>query len=118
MGGVFVGAACAVHCVAFALIPALLLGVGASLGDGLELGLVLSAILLGSMAVATGLRKHRRWAVALLFGVAAVLLGCGLLSDSAGYGLGTLFTLCGSATMIAAHLLNARCCVLPCDSAG
>jgi len=115
MGGVFVGAACAVHCVAFSLVPALLVGFGAALGERLELGLVLSAVLLGSLAVAIGLRRHRRWGVALLFGLATVLLGSGLVGDSLNQGLGTLLTVGGGAMMITAHLLNARYCVSHCS---
>ncbi len=69
---------CALHCLACAFLPGLLgiLGLGALLGSGAEWGFTAFTILIASLALWVGFRRHRSLKVATLFlvGIAGLLL--------------------------------------------
>jgi hypothetical protein len=108
--GVYVSAACALHCLA---LPLLLAGVPAVgilvlIGEGLEMFLGIGAVLLAVACLCWGFRIHRKKHLFLTFAAAAAFILAGQLFAE-GW-LETTLVVTGALGLIGSHLLNRKLC--------
>lgn len=108
--GVYVSAACAVHCLALplllAVVPAVSLVV--LIGEGLELVFALAAILLAVACLCWGFRIHRKKRLFLTFAAAAAFI---LAGQFLAHGwLEVVLVVIGAFGLIGSHLLNRKLC--------
>ena len=111
--GIIASVACALHCVATALIPTALamLGASALLEHEAEWVFTLIAVSAASLALLLGWRR-RGWSGAswgLAVGIAG-LLGARFLEDAGGHGhgLGVALSVLSGAALVTGHVLNLR----------
>lgn len=107
-GGV-VSVICAVHCVAVALVPAVVsgLGLGFVVSSTFEWGFVVLAALIASVAGLLSLRHHRVLSVGFLAGI--VLLFASRFAEEAGVeAFGLALALLGGGVLVATHLSSLR----------
>jgi|GEM_PF-1215628 len=109
--GTFTSALCAIHCMVFAFLPGVVsaLGLGVLFVPALEWALALLPLLIASVALFLGWRRHRSPAVVAAF----VLGGSGLIMSRLleemgveGWSLG--LAVCAAGTLILGHILNSR----------
>ena len=105
---ILISGICVVHCLASAIILALLASAGGLLLHPAfhEVGLAL-AIALGLVALTRGYRTHRRLLPALIAGAGLVTMGVALTLPHSG-GQETIATLIGVGVLALGHQLNRR----------
>lgn len=107
-GGV-VSVVCAVHCLAVAVVPALIsgLGIGFVASSAFEWGFVVLATGIAAVAGVYSLRHHRVLSIGFLAGI--VLLLASRFAEQAGIeAFGLAFALLGGATLVATHVSSLR----------
>jgi len=109
--GTFASTACAVHCLASALLPSAIaaLGLGALFGHEAEWGFTLGAVALAVAALGLGWPKHRSPGIAtlLLIGVMG-LLGARLVEEAGVHGAGTALGVVAGLALVAGHVWGIR----------
>lgn len=108
--GVYVSAACAVHCLALPLLLAAIPTVGllVFIGEGVEMMLALAAVLLAVACLCWGFRLHRKKRLFLTFSAAAAFILSGqIFADG---WLETALVVAGAVGLIASHMLNRKLC--------
>lgn len=101
---------CAIHCAAlpvlFTTLP--LLGVELLENEKVELGFILFSLVVGSVALYNGYKKHHHKKPLALFitGISLLLFANFFLEESTE----TIVKMAGAATIILAHVLNWRGC--------
>lgn len=109
--GAFTSAACALHCLVFALLPGLIsaLGLGIVFVPAVEWSLVLTALVIASSALFLGWRRHRSVGVLLAFLVGASGLILSRAFEEFGVeGFALPIGVIGAAALVFGHFLNAR----------
>lgn len=109
--GVVASTACAVHCVATALLPAALAALGLSALGGHEAEWVFTslAVLVATSALVMGWRRRASPAAALALGAGIVgLISSRFLEESGGHGVGIAVGLASGALLVLGHVLNLR----------
>lgn len=108
--GVYVSAACAVHCVALPLLLAAVPAVGVIvwIGEGMETLLALGAVLLAVACLCWGFRIHRKKRLFLTFAAAAAFIVSGQLFAEGWWEVTLVVT--GAFGLIGSHLLNRKLC--------
>lgn len=108
--GVYVSAACAVHCLSLPLFVAAIPAFGSILyvGEGLEVVLAIAAVLLAVGCLCWGFRIHRKKRLFLTFAAAAALIIWGQLFAEGWWEVGLVVT--GATGLVGSHLLNRKLC--------
>lgn len=107
--GTGVGIACALHCLLGAIVPSMLVAVGAGvlLSEAAEWSLIGTAVIVATVAAPLGFRRHRSpWIVAAFALAVALLLAGRLLEDSGMFG--TVAAILGGIAVASAHFANLR----------
>jgi len=103
-------AVCAVHCaVSPVLLPLLPVALGHFVGPGLEVGFVLTAILLGTVSLGhsyRALHRNRRPLAAFAVGI-TILMASKMVGESARW-LDLPAVIVGASCIMAAHVMNLR----------
>lgn len=109
--GAFTSAACAVHCLIFALLPGVIsaLGLGIVFVPAVEWSLVLTALVIASSALFFGWRRHRSIGVLIAFLVGASgLIASRAFEEFGVEGFALPVGVVGAAALVFGHFLNAR----------
>ena len=108
--GIYVSAACAVHCLALPFLVAAIPTVGSILdiGEGLEVVLAIAAVILAVACLCWGFRIHRKKRLFLTFALAAAFIIWGQLFAEGWWEVALVVT--GALGLIGSHLLNRRLC--------
>lgn len=108
--GVYVSAACAVHCLLLPLLIAAVPAVGVVLliGEGIETLLALAAVGLAVACLCWGFRIHRKKRLFLTFAAAAAFILAGQIFATGWWETGLVIT--GAVGLIGSHLLNRKLC--------
>lgn len=108
--GVYVSAACAVHCVVLPLLLAAIPTVGSMLliGEGIELVLAIAAVFLAVACLCWGFRIHRKKRLFLTFAAAAAFILWGQLFAQGWWEV--VSVVIGAFGLIGSHLLNRKLC--------
>jgi hypothetical protein len=109
--GACVSLVCAVHCltVPFLVTVLPLAGMGVLLGGSLEILFIAASIVLATVSLCWGFRRHRRWRVFVVLGAALTMIAVGRFLASEPYEL--LFVFMGAMVLAAGHLLNRYLCL-------
>jgi MerC mercury resistance protein len=109
--GVCVSLVCAVHCltVPFLVTVLPLAGAGVLLGGSLEILFVLASVVLATVSLCWGFRRHGRWRVFVVLGAAVTMIALGRFLVSEAYEL--VFVVTGAMALAAGHLLNRFLCL-------
>jgi MerC mercury resistance protein len=109
--GTCVSLVCAVHCltVPFLVTVLPLAGVGVLLGGSLEILFIVASVVLATVSVCWGFRRHRRWRVFVVLGAALTMIAVGRFLASEPYEL--VFVFMGAMVLAAGHLLNRYLCL-------
>ena len=111
IAGSAVGFACAVHCLAPALVPGLLAvpGVGVLLTEQTEWWLIGTALIIACACAWLGFRRHKNLVVVARFFASATAMVVSRCMESIGpHRLGTLLAVVGAVGLLTAHILNLR----------
>lgn len=111
MGSV-ASASCALHCLTFAVAPAVAgaLGIGFLANEKVEWTLFAAAIVFALLASGLGFRVHRNRRVLGGFGLGIALLSAARLGEAFHLFPGTLvLAVLGGAALVASHLASSRC---------
>jgi hypothetical protein len=102
---------CAVHCltVPFLVTVLPLAGAGVLLGGSLEILFIVASVVLATVSVCWGFRRHRRWRVIVVLGAALTMIAVGRFLASEPYEL--VFVFMGAMVLAAGHLLNRYLCL-------
>lgn len=109
--GGLVSAICAVHCVAVALVPALITGLGFGFvaSAAFEWAFVGMATVVAALAGVVGLRHHGSLMIGTGFVAGIVLLFASRFAEQAGVeAFGLVLALLGGGTLVASHLGSLR----------
>jgi MerC mercury resistance protein len=109
--GTCVSLVCAVHCLTVPLLVTVLpvAGVGVVLGGSLEILFSVASVVLATVSLCWGFRRHRRWRVFVVLGAALTMLAVGRFLASEPYEL--IFVFMGALVLAAGHLLNRYLCL-------
>lgn len=109
--GVVASAACAVHCVGVALVPAVLAAAGLSalLAHDAEWTFTLVAVGFAALALVMSWRRHGALEPVLAFAIGITgLLAARFLEEAGSHGLGTTMAVCSGAVLVLGHALSLR----------
>lgn len=114
--GAFASAACAVHCLLSGLALGLLsvLGMGFIGSTATDIAFLSVTLSVASIAIFTGMRKHRSWRPAGLFllGVTSIVISHFVLNheskDLTTRLMTTTFAVTGGVLLVSFHILNLR----------
>lgn len=109
--GVYVSAACAVHCLSLPVLLAAIPTVGSIMyiGEGIEVILAIGAVLLAVACLCWGFRIHRKKRLFLTFTAALVFIVWGQLFAEGWWEVALVVT--GAAGLVGSHLLNRKLCL-------
>jgi hypothetical protein len=109
--GTCVSVVCAVHCLTAPLLVTVLplAGVGVLLGGSLEILFIVASVVLATVSLCWGFRRHRRGRVPVMLSPALTMIAVGRFLASESYELVFVFT--GAMVLAAGHLLNRYLCL-------
>ena len=109
--GTCVSLVCAVHCLTVPLLVTVLplAGVGVLLGGSLEILFIVASVVLATVSLCWGFRRHRQWRVFVVLGAALTMIALGRFLASEPYEL--VFVVMGATALAAGHLLNRYLCL-------
>jgi hypothetical protein len=109
--GTCVSLVCAVHCltVPFLVTVLPLAGLGVLLGGPLEILFIVASVVLATVSLCWGFRRHRRWRVFVVLGAALTMIAVGRFLASEVYEL--VFVFVGAMGLTGGHLLNRYLCL-------
>ncbi len=108
--GITVSLACAVHCAATPVMFSFLtmLGVASGMPPWVEWAFLTLALLIGGLALRTGVRRHGQRTPAVAFALGILLLASARIVGEEARLLELLLVLSGAGSIVAAHALNWR----------
>jgi hypothetical protein len=111
LGGL-ASAACGAHCVALALVPALLpqVGLGFLVDEAVEWGFVALAATVATVAARLGHHTHRTWRITASFVLGVGALIGGRLAEVFEVPGGLNLSLIGGGALVVSHVANLRRC--------
>jgi hypothetical protein len=109
--GTCVSLVCAIHCLTVPFLVTVLpmAGVGVLLGGSLEILFIAASVVLATVSLCWGFRRHRRWRVFVVLGAALTMIAVGRFLSSEPYEL--IFVFMGAMALAAGHLLNRYLCL-------
>jgi hypothetical protein len=109
--GVGLSLACAIHCMAFPLLVAVLplVGLGFLVQGPTEVLLVLTSLGMAAGSLCWGFRLHRRWHVFVVLGAALALIVAGRVLVEESYEI--VLVVGGALLLAGCHLLNRHLCL-------
>jgi MerC mercury resistance protein len=102
---------CALHCLTVPLLVTVLplAGAGVFLGGSLEVLFLAASVALATGSLCWGFRRHRRWQMFIVLGVALMMIAVGRFLARESFEL--VFVVMGAAVLAGGHLLNRYLCL-------
>jgi MerC mercury resistance protein len=109
--GTYVSLMCALHCLTVPLLVTVLplAGAGVFLGGSLEVLFLAASVALATGSLCWGFRRHRRWQMFIVLGVALMMIAVGRFLARESFEL--VFVVMGAAVLAGGHLLNRYLCL-------